>query len=238
MVTNDRGYDGDLRELRQRILLMAGRVEQMIEDSVKALIEQNHDLARQTISRDRDVNRDEIETDELCLTILSRRSPVGSDLRLITRALKMVTDIERIGDLAVNISERALLINGNMPVHSYEGIPEISRLVQAMIRDGIDAFVERDVERAKQVVIQDERVDQLYRAFFQELERQMVSGTVDITTGIHIHAVAKFLERMGDHGTNIAEEIIYMVKGKDVRHPGKGGAPSPSSSHGGAHVVL
>ena len=233
-------YEQELRQLRERLLLMAGRVEGMIGDAVRALIEQDQDLARATILVDRQVNRDEMETDELCYQILARHQPRGADLRFVTLALKMVTDLERIGDLAVNICERALILTHALPVRSLETIPEMSRIVQVMIHDAIDAFVDRNDVRAHAVVDEDDAVDDLYRRFNRELMGQMVRGEVEIETGFHAQSVAKFLERMADHGTNIAEEVIFMVKGKDIRHPGKGGAettaPKPPSRNGGPTV--
>ncbi len=218
-----RGYEEELRILRERLLLMAGRVESMIADSVRLVVEQDTDLAREIIERDKAVNRDEMETDELCLVLLARRQPLGSDLRFITRSLKMVTDLERIGDLAVNISKRSLSLVGPLPPAAYQDLPELAELTQQMVRDAIVAFVAEDASLAHLILERDDKVDSLYLKFHRHILSQMVEGDVAIETGIHVTSVAKFLERVADHATNIAEQVIFLIKGRDVRHEGNGG---------------
>ncbi|MEY4547214.1 MAG: hypothetical protein RL685_3409 [Pseudomonadota bacterium] len=217
----DREYDNELQRLRERILRMAGRVEQMIADSVRALVEQDVELARQTILADRFVDRAEMETDELCLVILARRQPVASDLRFITLSLKMVTDLERIGDLAVNICERAIDLGNDPPLKPWVDVPRMASIVQAMVRDAIDAFVAGDAERAQSVVDRDPALDELYGRVFRELLAAMLDDGSKVERGIHAQSVAKWLERMGDHATNLAEQVVFMVKGKDIRHLAK-----------------
>lgn len=217
----DREYDNELQRLRERILRMAGRVEQMIADSVRALVEQDVQLARQTILADRLVDRAEMETDELCLVILARRQPVASDLRFITLSLKMVTDLERIGDLAVNICERAIDLGNDPPLKPWVDVPRMASIVQAMVRDAIDAFVAGDAERAQSVVDRDPALDELYGRVFRELLSAMLDDGSKVERGIHAQSVAKWLERMGDHATNLAEQVVFMVKGKDIRHLAK-----------------
>ena len=213
-----RGYAKELRILRERLLLMAGRVESMIPASVRSVVEQNQDLARKIIQQDHAVNRDEMDVDELCLLLLARRQPLGSDLRFITRSLKMVTDLERIGDLAVNIAERALSLHGTLPAITYKVLPELAEKTQFMLRNAIDSFVSEDVDLANEVLSQDDAVDALYFSFNQAVLQQMREGKVPIETGLHVTSVAKFLERIADHSTNIAEQVIFLVKGRDVRH--------------------
>lgn len=217
----DREYDNELQRLRERILRMAGRVEQMIADSVRALVEQDVQLARQTILADRLVDRAEMETDELCLVILAKRQPVASDLRFITLSLKMVTDLERIGDLAVNICERAIDLGNEPPLKPWVDVPRMASIVQAMVRDAIDAFVAGDAERAQSVVDRDPALDELYGRVFRELLAAMLDDGSKVERGIHAQSVAKWLERMGDHATNLAEQVVFMVKGKDIRHLAK-----------------
>src|SRR3954452_6348093 len=147
-IHTDREYENELKKLRERLLKMAGRVEEMIADSVRALVDRDVALAKRTIDADHLVNRAEVETDELCLVILARRQPVASDLRFITLALKMVTDLERIGDLAVNICERAIDLGQEPPLKSCVDVPRMATLAQWMVRDAIDAFVAGDAERA------------------------------------------------------------------------------------------
>ncbi len=214
-------YETELRRLRELILLMAGKVEKMIAQSVKALVDHDIGLANDTIEADHQVNHDEIKSDELCLIILAKRQPMALDLRFITLALKMVTDLERIGDLAVNIAERVTDLGSELLLPKlYVDIPRMAAIVQSMIRDAIDAFVAGDVEKAHDVVDRDDEVDELYTRIFRELLGIMRDES-KVKHGMHIQSVAKVLERMADHCTNLAEQVIFMVKGKDIRHIGK-----------------
>lgn len=217
----DREFEGELRSLRDQLLLMAGRVEGMIANAIRALEEADATLARSTIRVDREVNRAEIDTDELCLLILAKRQPLGSDLRFITLALKMVTDLERIGDLAVNICERVVDLAREEKLGPYDDIRQAADVVQSMVHDAIDAFVERDSLKAQSVIERDDVVDEAYHQIFRRLLRVMTQDAATVERGIHIQSVAKFLERIGDHCTNIAEQVVFMVKGTDIRHPGK-----------------
>jgi phosphate transport system protein len=217
-IHTNREYESELKKLRERLLKMAGRVEEMIADSVKALVERDIELARRTIMADNLVNRAEVEADELCLVILAKRQPVASDLRFITLSLKMVTDLERIGDLAVNICERAIDLGHDAPLKPWVDVPRMASIVQAMVRDAIDAFVKGDAERAQTVIERDRELDELYIRVFRELLSAMLSDTSVVERGIHAQSVAKWLERMGDHATNLAEQVVFMVKGKDIRH--------------------
>jgi phosphate transport system protein len=217
----DRKYETELQTVRNRILLMAGHVEQMIGASVKALSERDPELARQTIALDAKVNAAEVETDELCLVILAKRQPMASDLRFVTLAMKMVTDLERMGDLAVNICERAIDLSQAPPLSPYEDIHRMADLVQSMVKDAIDAFVDRSVEKAERVIASDDEVDALYDRVFTEVLAVMRADADAINRGIHVQSVAKWLERMADHSTNLAEQVIFMIGGTDVRHAGK-----------------
>ncbi|MCO4760958.1 MAG: phosphate signaling complex protein PhoU [Myxococcales bacterium] len=216
--------DSGVQELRRRILLMAGRVEEMIAHAARAVVQRDLELARKTIRADRNVNRDEIETDELCLRLLERQDMGSADLRFITRASKMVTDLERIADLAVNICERTERLQGTPRMAAGGEIPRMAGLVQSMVRDVIDAFVGRDPRRAHAVIARDDEVDALYHDVSREVMALMTSGKEWVEPGIHVQAVAKFLERMADHATNLAEQVVFMVRGDEIRHPGKLGA--------------
>ncbi len=217
----NREYEDELRTLRERLLLMAGRVEQMIANSVKALV--NHDLAlaKATIEEDYKVNRAEVDNDELCLLILAKRQPLASDLRFITLALKMVTDLERIGDLAVNICERAIDIGTGIspPVHAK--IPHMAELAQSMVSEAIDAFVNGDADKAQLVIERDAQVDAVYHDIHRDMFALMMQDGTLLRGGVHLQTVSKYLERIGDHATNLAELVVFMVKGKDIRHLGK-----------------
>ncbi len=217
-IHTDREYENELKTLRERLLKMAGRVEEMISDSVKSLVERDVDLAQRTIDADHLVNRAEVETDELCLMILAKRQPVASDLRFVTLSLKMVTDLERIGDLAVNICERAIDLGQDAPLKPWVDVPHMASIAQGMVRDAIDAFVAGDADRAQSVIERDKSLDELYIRVFRELLSAMLNDTSKVERGIHAQSVAKWLERMGDHATNLAEQVVFMVKGKDIRH--------------------
>ena len=213
-----REYAAELRQVRENLLQMAGVVEAMIADSSRALIEGDIPLAEQTVETDRYVNALEVATDELCLLILAKRQPLASDLRMITLAMKMVTDLERIGDLATNISERVLALRTAPTPAVADKVAAMSTAVNAMIHEAIDAFIQRDVAAARKVFAHDEQVDDLYRALTDHVQSNMHSDPDYVDRGVHLNAVAKFLERIGDHATNLAEMVIFLVDGDDVRH--------------------
>jgi len=216
-----REFARELQELKERLLIMGGLVEEMIAKSIRALVERDVPLAKATIGTDNRVNRYELETDALCLHVLARRQPLASDLRLITLVLKVVTDLERIGDLAVNICERAIDLAVQAPLKPYADIPRMATIVQGMVRDAIDAFVDRDVPKARAVIERDDEADRLYVKVFREVLDIMRADPTAVERGIHIQSVAKFLERIADHGTNLTEQVILLVQGADVRHVGK-----------------
>lgn len=214
----DRAYEDELARLREELLLMGAKVESMVSASVKSFTERDYELARRTIECDHDVNRMEVEIDGFCLSILARRQPVASDLRFLTSALKLVTDLERIGDLAVNISERALEIALDPPKRAYPNLNRMADAVQSMVHDALDAFVAGDSARARWVIEQDRVVDSLYAHLFHEVLMVMMEDRTAIHRGMGVQAVAKHLERIGDHATNLAERVVFMVKGSDIRH--------------------
>lgn len=217
----DQSYEAELRGLRETLLSMAGQVEAMIAASIEALTERDPELAARTIELDHAVNGSEMEADQRCLELLARRQPMASDLRLITRAMKMVTDLERIGDLAVNICERAIDLSKAPPLAPFVDIPRMATIAQEMIQGAIEAFVADDPKRAREVIAQDDELDDLYHAVFRHLFELMADQPDALARGIHIQSVAKYLERMGDHATNLAEQVIFMSGGKDIRHEGK-----------------
>lgn len=214
----DREYEAELRELKDKLLRMAGLVEEMIASSTRAFLEGDLDLARETIKADGKVNALEVETDELCLLILAKRQPLASDLRMITLAMKMVTDLERIGDLAVNICERVLALGGSPPPATAQSLERMSQTAQQMIRDSIDAFIHADVGKARTVFGRDQSVDEGYKHLTIEIQAEMTRERGFVDRGVHLSAIAKFLERIADHATNLAELVIFQVEGKDVRH--------------------
>jgi phosphate transport system protein len=217
----DREYESELSKLREQLLLMGAEVEEMIGMSLRALVERDTAKARHVIELDHDVNRLEVEIDELCLRILAKRQPVASDLRFITIALKLVTDLERVGDLGVNISERVIELNLEPPLKPYAGLPLMAEAVQGMVREALDAFVAADAERARGVVDRDRIVDATYGQTFRALLTYMMEDPRNISRAMRLQSIAKYIERIGDHATNLAEMVVFMVKGKDIRHTGR-----------------
>jgi phosphate transport system protein len=217
----NREYEGELRKLREQLLRMGAKVEEVIRGSIKSLLDRNTDLATHMIAVDRRVNQMEVDIDGLCLSILARRQPVASDLRFITMALKLVTDLERIGDLGVNISERVIELNAEPPLKPYVDLPNMANEVQSMLREALDAFVASDPEAAQKVIERDNIIDAYYSQIFRELLTYMMEDTHNIFRATRLQSIAKYLERIGDHATNVAEMVVFMVKGQDIRHLGK-----------------
>ena len=217
----DREYGEQLEELRRSLLTMAKLVQQMILDATQALVEGNVELARDTIRSDRRVNQRELEIDELCTLILAKWQPVASDLRFVTIALKMVTDLERIGDLAVNLCERTLDYGRAFPFEVRAQLDEMSETIRGMIDSAIQAFFDGDAEAARKVLDTDDRVDELYGEIFHIVLEAMQKDAGVVPEGTHMLSIVKWMERMGDHATNIAEHVVFMVRGQDIRHEGK-----------------
>jgi len=216
----DSTYAAELNELRSRLLTLGGFVEKAIARSVQALADRDTQLAEQVITDDRRVNMMEVEIDELCIRLLALRQPKASDLRFVTLALKVVTDLERIGDLAVNIAHRAIDLNTREVLRPYVDIPRMAGIAEQMLRTVLDAFVASDADKARSVLEKDDEVDELYHSLFQEVIEMMTSEPETITRATSVLFVAKHLERIADHTTNVAEMVIFLVEGRDVRHPG------------------
>lgn len=214
----DREYDKELEHLRNEVLLMGTRVEEMIADAMRAFGERDEKLARRTIDADTQIDRMEMEIDELCIRILARRQPVASDLRFVTTALKHVTDLERIGDLGVNICERAIELAGSPALTEVSAVLRIGVVAQEMLHDALDAFVAADAIKAERVMDRDRQVDSYYAQLFLELVNTMMSDPALVARATRLQSIGKYLERIADHATNLAEMVVFMVKGKDVRH--------------------
>ncbi len=211
-------YDEELAELKREVLVMGGMVEKMIADAMKSLIEGDAALAKTVIEYDHEVNRKELSIDAKAVDILAMRQPVARDLRFITTALKINTDLERIGDIAVNISERTLELLEEPPLKPYVDLPRMASLAQAMVKDALDSVVEGNVEKARHVMEGDDTVDALYQQIFRELLTHMLADPQAIGRAIRLTFIAKYLERIADHATNIAEMVTYEIEGQDVRH--------------------
>jgi phosphate transport system protein len=214
----DKRYEEELKKLREEILYMGGMVEDQIQKAIKSLVDRDSQFAEVIIERDHEVNRLDVEIDERCIKLLALHQPAGRDLRFITTGLKITTDLERIGDMAVNICERALELNQEPQLKPYIDIPRMARIAQRMIRESLDAFVREDTELALKVCKNDEEVDQLNSQIFREVVSFMIEDPHTINRAIKISSISKYLERIADHATNIAEMVIFMVKGKSIRH--------------------
>src|SRR4030043_26009 len=211
-------FDDELMALKERVLKIGSMVEAAIRDSVKSLVERNTDLAREVIEKDRQINIIEVEIDEECIRLIALRQPKAGDLRFITTAMKITTDLERMGDLAVNIAERAIELNEEPQLKPYVNIPKIAEITQEMVRDSLDAFVRGCTNIPYDVINKDDEVDDLTVKNFNELLEYMIRDPKIIPIAIKRTYVAKYLERIADHATNIAEMVIYMCKGKIIRH--------------------
>jgi phosphate transport system protein len=211
-------FDIELDDLRQSILTMGGKVELMITNSIKSLVERNTPLAEQIIAMDHEVNGAEVAIDEHCLELLALRQPVGRDLRFITIALKIVTDLERIGDQCANIAKRARELNEEPPLKPYIDIPRMAHRAEIMVKEALDAFVIGDADLAVKVCNDDSYVDDLNSQIQRELLTYMIEDPTTISRAMKLNYISKSLERVADHATNVAEMVIFMVKGKDIRH--------------------
>ncbi|HVN89067.1 MAG TPA: phosphate signaling complex protein PhoU [Candidatus Binataceae bacterium] len=217
----NRQYEEDLRALRSGLIKMGGLVESQIADAIEALIERDTERARATIARDAEVNRMDVENDEAAIRLLALHQPAAGDLRFITTALKITTDLERIGDNAVNICERVLELNQEPQLKPYIDIPRMTAITQSMVKDSVDAFMRDDPDLAEAVIERDDEVDGLNHQIYRELLSYMVEDPATIQRATRILFVSKNLERVADHATNIAEMVVYMVKGRTIRHTEK-----------------
>ncbi len=219
-------YELELRTLRDKLVFMGSLAEEMIDKGVRALTDRDTALAKQTLLIDRRINRLECEVDELCMRILATRQPVASDLRFITTALKTVTDIERVGDLGVNICERVIELNEEQELETTAGLVSLANEVIGLVREALDAFVARDVQRALALLDNDDHVDQHYAEIFQEVLAMMARDSSTIYRATRVQSIAKYLERVADHAMNIAEAVVFLVQGKDLRHRNRRAAPT------------
>ena len=208
----------DLENIKEQILKMGSFVEDAIQKSIKALVERDKDLAIAVIDGDAIVNNFDVEIEELCIRFLAIWQPTGSNLRFVTTAIKIITDIERIGDMAVDTCERAVEMLDEPPLKPYIDIPRMAEAAQKMLKDSLDAFVARDADLAVRVCESDDFVDNLNQQIFNELLLYMLKDPKNIGRAVRLTYIAKYLERIADHATNIAEMVVYMVKGKVIRH--------------------
>ena len=213
-----RHFHEELDALKQTLLLMGALVEQQIRRVMQALLERDDAAARDVIERDNEVNAYDVQIDEKCVELLALYQPTAGDLRFLTTAMKIVTDLERIGDQAVNIAQRTMELNREPQLKPYIDLPRMADLAQQMVKASLDAFVARDTELARRVCADDAAVDALKEQLFRELLTFMMEDPKTIPRAIRLIFISRFLERTADHATNIAEMVIYMVESKMVRH--------------------
>ena len=211
-------FETDLQALKNRLLNMGALVEERVHGAIQALMERNIEAAETIAHGDGEVNALQIEIDDRCLKLLALQQPMASDLRLITSAMKINADIERIGDQAVNIAENAIKMLSAPPLKPLIDLPRMAEMAERMTRDSLDAFVRRDVTLAREVLGQDDEVDGLKDTIFRVLLTYMMADPGTIERALSLILISRNLERIADHATNIAEDVIFLVEAKDVRH--------------------
>jgi len=217
-----RHFVEELDHLKSKLLEMGSLVETAIERSIAAVTTKNRDVANTVFTNEVRINQIELEIDDFAINLLALHQPMAADLRLIIAALKINTDLERMGDLSVNIAQRALSLLKEPPIKPMIDIPHIGGLVQSMVRKSLDAFVTRDADLARSVLSSDDAVDSLRTACYHELVSFMEKDPTHIRPALDLIAVTRNLERIADHSTNIAEDVLFLVKGVDVRHHAEG----------------
>jgi len=208
----------ELDDLKGRLLEMGGLVESAIYRSVAAVVEKDADQAQQVLKNEARINQMEIEIDELATRLLATQQPMAVDMRFLTAAIKINSDLERMGDLAVNIVERALSLMHEPVLRPAIDIPQMAKLTESMVRKSLDAFVRGDTELARAVLLSDDAVDELRDSVYEELIHFMERSSDHVRPGVNLMFVARNLERLADHATNIAEDVLFLVQGVDVRH--------------------
>ncbi|HKW88013.1 MAG TPA: phosphate signaling complex protein PhoU [Candidatus Acidoferrales bacterium] len=214
----ERHFERDLEELKQRLLWMASLAERAVHQALQSVFEKNEALANRVLEEEKAINDMQIEIDSRVMELAALQQPMAVDLRFIFSASRINNDLERIGDQAVNIAQSSLRILRHPQVKPYVDLPRMGELAEGMVRDSLNALVQRDAELAKSVLTRDDEVDHLRDQIFRELLTYMMENSAFIFPAFELVLVTKNLERIGDHATNIAEDVIYMVAGKDVRH--------------------
>jgi phosphate transport system protein len=213
-----RHFEEELEHLKTRLLEMGGLAEEQVRLAVKGLVDRDRSLIDRVLHGDDPLNALHIEVDGRCFTLLALYQPMAVDLRAIVAAVKINTDLERVGDLAINIAEAAARYAVHPPVKKLIDIPRMASIAQAMLRDALDAFVKRDTALDQRVLNEDDRLDELKTQIFRELLTYMLQDPTTIEPALDLILMSRHLERIGDHATNVAEDVIFMVSAKDVRH--------------------
>ncbi len=210
-------FDDELKELKNLLLKMGILVEQMIDQAITALLERKSALAFEIVKADKKIDRIEIEVDEMAHNLMARRQPIAHDLRLITMILKINSTLERVGDHAVNIAEKSVMITAGTEVH-LEKLERMAAVSKEMLRDSLNAFMEDNAELAKSVLVRDDEVDELNKDLYEILQEKMKENSKEVSSDVHLIMIAHNFERIADLATNIAEDVIYVIEGRDVRH--------------------
>ena len=218
MSQDTRHFAEEIEELKQRLLTMGGLAEDRLRLAIQALVERDRNLIATVIQGDEAINTLQLEIDDRCFKLLALHQPMAIDLRVIVAALKINGDLERVGDLAVNVAEAAEQYIAHAPVKPLIDVPRMADMAQRMLHDALDAFVSRDAEAAQSVLTQDDILDALKDQIFRELLTYMLGDPRKIEPGIELILISRHLERVGDHATNIAEDVIFIVEARDVRH--------------------
>jgi phosphate transport system protein len=213
-----RHFEQELEKLKSKLLEMSALVESAVYRSVQGVVEKNEELAQQVLRNEGRINDLEIEIDELAISILALQAPLAADLRLVTAAIKINNDLERMGDLSVSIAQSAMALMKEPVIRPLIDIPHIAGLAQSMVRKALDAFVNRDADLARSVLASDDAVDNMRTASYHELISFMENNPQQIGQALYLLSVVRNLERIADHSTNIAEDVLFLVKGIDVRH--------------------
>jgi phosphate transport system protein len=226
MAITIRHFDQELDDLKQKLLRMGAAVENQIQTSLRALVGRDTELAQQVIENDLRINSLDVQVDEDSIRLLALHQPTAKDLRFITTAMKISTELERMSDLAENIAERALELNEEPQLKPYIDIPRMGNWTLRMVKDSLDAFVNRDAALARKVCADDDFVDDLTQQLFRELLSFMIENPKTITRAIRLTFIGKYIERIADHATNVAELVVYLVEGKIIRHTAPPVAPT------------
>jgi len=214
----ERHFDEELRHLKDEILRMGSLVEEAVSRAVRGLVDRDSSKAESVVQADEAINMLELEIEEECLRLLALRQPAAADLRFIVMVLKINNDLERMGDLAVNIAERAIELVRQPVLKPLLDIPRMAQLTQAMVKDCLDAFVQANADRARSICLRDDQVDKLNDQIFRELLTYIMQDPTATTRAVDLILVGRHLERIADHATNISEDVIYMVQGKTIKH--------------------
>ena len=213
-----RHFEQELDKLKAKLLEMSALVESAVYRSVQGVVEKNEELAQQVLKNEGRINQLEIEIDDMAISLLALQAPLAADLRLVTAAIKINNDLERMGDLSVSIAQSALALIREPLIRPLIDIPHIAGLAQGMVRKALDAFVNRDAELARSVLASDDAVDNMRTASYHELMSFMENNPQQIPQALYLLSVIRNLERIADHATNVAEDVLFLVKGIDVRH--------------------